>query len=76
MQLKQYLKKEKHTQMSFLDEIEMATDVKIPQSTLAKWITGVRIPRKEEMLIIYNVTGGKVQPNDFYGVTPPIWSKD
>lgn len=54
----------------------MAKGIKVPQGTLAKWILGVRIPRKEEMLIIYDVTEGKVQPNDFYGVTPPIWSKE
>ena len=54
----------------------MAKGIQVPQGTLAKWILGARIPRKEEMLIIYEVTHGKVQPNDFYGITPPIWSKD
>tara|TARA_R110000868_G_scaffold12996_1_gene61180 strand:- start:392 stop:622 length:231 start_codon:yes stop_codon:yes gene_type:complete len=76
MKLKNYLLHNKHTQRSFIEEIEMAKGIKVPQGTLAKWILGVRIPRKEEMLIIYDVTEGKVQPNDFYGVTPPIWSKE
>jgi len=68
MKLKEYLKFEKHTQKSFINLIEMATGNKIPQSTLAKWITGVRIPRKNDMIIIYKVTEGEVQPNDFYEI--------
>jgi len=71
MKLKEYLKTNKHTQMSFIEEVEMATGIKIPQGTLAKWITGIRIPRKEEMLILYSVTEGKVVPNDFYGIRTP-----
>ena len=71
MKLKEYLKVNKHTQMSFIEEVEMATGTKIPQGTLAKWITGIRIPRKEEMLILYSVTEGEVVPNDFYGIRPP-----
>lgn len=76
MKLKQYLQKNKHTQLSFIDEIEMARGIKIPQGTLAKWVLGARIPRKQEMKMIFEMTGGKVQPNDFYDITPPIWSKD
>ena len=48
----------------------MATGQKIPQGTLAKWILGVRIPRKDEMHLIFNITEGQVQPNDFYGIDP------
>ncbi len=66
MKLKKYLEKEKHTQMSFIDQIEMAKGIKIPQGTFAKWITGSRIPRKKEMLILLDITEGNVQPNDFY----------
>ena len=66
MHLRDYLKNQKHTQMSFIDLVEMATNVRIPQGTLAKWVTGTRIPRKEEMQIIYKVTEGSVQPNEFY----------
>tara|TARA_R100000152_G_C6702203_1_gene131506 strand:+ start:536 stop:739 length:204 start_codon:yes stop_codon:yes gene_type:complete len=66
MQLKEYLIKTNQTQMSFIKEIEKQKDIKIPQSTLAKWITGVRIPRKKEMIVLKEVTKGKVQPNDFY----------
>jgi|TARA_R100000734_G_C3266790_1_gene63836 hypothetical protein len=71
MKLKEYLKNTEHTQMSFIDEVEMATGHKIPQGTIAKWILGVRIPRKSEMLLLYEVTEGQVQPNDFYGIQTP-----
>ena len=67
--LKEYLEIQEHTQMSFIDEIEMAKGIKVPQGTLAKWILGARIPRKKDMLLLYEVTEGKVQPNDFYDVT-------
>ena len=66
MQLKEYLKSKNYTQMSFIQEIETQRNVRIPQGTLAKWITGVRIPRKKEMILLVEVTNGKVQPNDFY----------
>jgi hypothetical protein len=66
MQLKEYLKSKNYTQMSFIKEIENERNVRIPQGTLAKWITGVRIPRKKEMILLVEVTDGKVQPNDFY----------
>ena len=51
MKLKEYLKQNNHTQMSFIEQIEMATDMRIPQGTFAKWITGSRIPRKRKLLI-------------------------
>jgi transcriptional regulator with XRE-family HTH domain len=76
MKLQKYLKKHNFTQQSFIDLIEMAKDVKIPQSTLAKWILDIRIPRKEEMLILYEITEGEVQPNDFYGIKPVNYVQD
>ena len=66
MQLKEYLRYKGLTQMSFIQEIETQRNVRIPQGTLAKWITGIRIPRKKEMLVLKDVTNGQVQPNDFY----------
>jgi len=69
MKLQEYLKKEKHTQQSFIDLVEMAKGVKIPQSTFAKWVLDIRIPRKKEMLILYDITERQVQPNDFYGIS-------
>ena len=66
MKLRKYLKNNNYTQMSFIKEIEEERNVHIPQGTLAKWITGIRVPRKKEMLILMDVTNGQVEPNDFY----------
>jgi len=66
MKLQEYLKINNHTQMSFIKEIHDKEKVRIPQGTLAKWITGVRIPRKREMLLLIRITEGLVTPNDFY----------
>tara|TARA_B100000085_G_scaffold178369_1_gene162695 strand:- start:2434 stop:2670 length:237 start_codon:yes stop_codon:yes gene_type:complete len=68
MELKEYLQENKLTQSLFIEDVRKKKGVRIPQGTLAKWITGVRIPRKTELLLINEVTGGKVQPNDFFGV--------
>lgn len=68
MLLRDYLQKENLTQMKFIDLCEMATGKIIPQGTLAKWILGVRIPRKSEMEMLYMITDGEVQPNDFYNL--------
>tara|TARA_Y100000114_G_scaffold30732_1_gene26322 strand:- start:669 stop:872 length:204 start_codon:yes stop_codon:yes gene_type:complete len=66
MQLKEYLQKKKYTQKAFINLVKEETGHSIPQGTLAKYILGVRIPRKKEMVIIHSVTKGKVSPNDFY----------
>lgn len=66
MNLKDYLVDKNTTQNSFIEEIEKEHGTKIPQGTLAKWVTGVRIPRKKEMQIITKATKGKVTANDFY----------
>ena len=68
MELKEYLQEKELTQSSFIEDVRKKKGIRIPQGTLAKWITGVRIPRKTELLLINEVTGGKVQPNDFFGV--------
>lgn len=45
-------------------------------SALRKWFSGERIPRKDQMERIAEVTGGKVLPNDFYDIAqPPIDSE-
>lgn len=66
MLLKQYLKEKKYTQKSFLSVIQRSYGVQIPQATFAKWVTGVRIPRENEIRILYKATEGKVDPNSFY----------
>lgn len=44
-------------------------------SALRKWFSGERIPRKDQMERIAEVTGGKVLPNDFYDISPPAESE-
>ena len=68
MKLKNYLHKENLTQHEFIKIIEDNSGKKIPQGTLAKWITGMRIPRKDEVKLIYEVTAKLVEPNDFYDI--------
>ena len=67
MKLSEFLKQEGFTQKSFIEHVEIAKGIRI-QGTLAKWILDKRIPRKEEMLVIFSITNGLVQPNDFYGL--------
>jgi hypothetical protein len=66
MKLKKYLSLFGLKQNEFLDRVFKITGKKIPQSTLAKWISGIRVPRKEEILIIKEATEGLVEPNDFF----------
>ena len=68
MKLKNYLHKENLTQHEFIKIIEDNSGKKIPQGTLAKWITGMRIRRKDELKLIYEVTDKLVEPNDFYDI--------
>tara|TARA_Y100000592_G_scaffold81750_1_gene129748 strand:+ start:688 stop:906 length:219 start_codon:yes stop_codon:yes gene_type:complete len=66
MKLKEYLINNSMTQKDFIQEIQTKHNKKIPQGTLAKWILGIRIPRKDDMLKIYETTNRKVTPNDFF----------
>ena len=66
MNLQTFLQQNKYTQNRFISEVYVATGHKFPQGTLAKYILGQRIPRKREMLIIYEFTNGLVDPNSFY----------
>ncbi len=66
MHLKTYLTSRHKTQSAFIEDVYVKTGHRLPQGTLAKYLIGQRIPRKKEMLIIYEVTDGCVEPNDFY----------
>ena len=52
----------------------ISKELNLNEATVTKWKYEGVIPRKEEMIKIYNFTDGKVTPNDFYGVrdTNPI----
>lgn len=45
-----------------------ARKLDICESTVTKWKYNDVIPRKEEMLKIYEFTNKRVSPNDFYGI--------
>lgn len=40
----------------------------VSKGAFRKWLSGERIPRKDQMEKIFEVTGGKVTPNDFYEI--------
>jgi arginine repressor len=69
MKLKEYLSNNNFTQQQFVDYVEKKQNIKIPQSTLAKWVTGIRIPRKKEMELLFFITEGNVEPNDFFNIS-------
>ena len=69
MKLGTWLKDNNHTHNTFVNyAYEKGASFSI--HALAKWCRGVRIPRKEEMQIIYDLTDGNVTPNDFYNLKP------
>tara|TARA_Y100001972_G_C7522360_1_gene263461 strand:+ start:501 stop:704 length:204 start_codon:yes stop_codon:yes gene_type:complete len=66
MKLAAYLLENKLTQNQFLDLLYEKTGTRLSQGGLSKYIKGQRTPRKAEMIKIYEITKGEVQPNDFY----------
>lgn len=65
MKLKDWLKENKFTQNDLVD-IFANNDLSITQGCVTKWVNDKRIPRKKEMLLLKNISKGKVMPNDFY----------
>jgi len=45
---------------------EFAELVGADQATVSRWRRGLTTPGPEDMLRIYEVTGGEVDPNSFY----------
>tara|TARA_R100001510_G_C7648604_1_gene205966 strand:+ start:750 stop:953 length:204 start_codon:yes stop_codon:yes gene_type:complete len=66
MKLKEFLQENNYTQNKFIDAVQEETGHRFSQGGLAKYIIGVRIPRKKEMGVIHSFTKGEVSPNDFY----------
>ena len=52
MELKDYLKTNKITQIKFV-ELLAENNLEITQGAINKWVNGDRIPRKKEMSIIF-----------------------
>jgi len=46
-------------------QAEFAVMVGSVQSTVSRWSAGMDVPNPTAMQKIYDVTGGKVSPNDF-----------
>lgn len=61
MKLADYLLLRDETQAAFGERLRE----KRPQSTIQKWASGKRMPRKDELADIYEASGGLVTPNDF-----------
>lgn len=47
----------------------IAKELQVNNATVTKWKYNNVIPRKPDILKIYEFTDGKVTPNDFYGVS-------
>lgn len=60
MNIKDWIEKEKKTQQ------EVADALGVTQCLVSLWCNGERLPRPENMQKIMDLTGGEVQPNDFY----------
>ncbi len=67
MKINEWLKKEQLTHAEFLNICNKQGMV-ISHSALAKWCRGHRIPRLQEMNVIYKSTNGEVTANDFYNL--------
>ena len=66
MKLSAWLKENKMTQKQFLEIAANSHSANFSTHALVKWCSGQRIPRPEDMKVIYNATEGNVSPNDFY----------
>lgn len=49
-----------------LSKAQFALQMGLTERAIRMWIDGDRIPAKNQMLEIFEATGGKVKPNDFY----------
>ena len=62
MRFEDFLKEEQ------LSIARFSKKIGISEATVTKWRYCNVIPSKEGMLKVYEVTEGKVSPNDFYGI--------
>lgn len=59
-QLKKWLKEKNMTGAQFAELLGVA------QAAVSMWLTGERFPSRRNIQKIVELTGGEVQPNDFY----------
>ena len=60
MKIEEWMQRENKTQQ------EVADALGVSQGVVSLWLKGERLPRPENMQKIVELTGGEVQPNDFY----------
>lgn len=60
MKLSEYLHHEKLTAREFADLIGVTSEA------VRLYLAGRRVPRPKQMAAIFDATGGKVRPNDFF----------
>lgn len=53
---------------------EFATRIGRSSESVRRYVNGDRIPDKETMPLIADVTSGVVTANDFFGITPGAYS--
>lgn len=49
---------------------QFAAEIKSTAASLSRYERGGRIPNRETMRRIHEISGGKVTANSFYGLTP------
>ncbi len=69
MYIDDWLSKHKVSQVEFCNRYFEVSGNTLTQGAISKWANNERIPRREEMQVIFTLTKGKVQPNDFYNLT-------
>ena len=73
MKLGIWIKENGLTQESFV-EYSRAKGAGFSRHAVAKWCSGARVPRPDEMRRIYELTMRQVGPNDFYGLQSDLKS--
>lgn len=49
---------------------ELGKSLGVSSETIRRWESGLRIPERDKMVLIYIRTGGIVEPNSFYDLPP------
>lgn len=70
MRLDGYLKRKGLSSEAFAAQLSAHLCSKVSRVTVSQYRNGARIPRREQMIAIYELTGGEVDPNSFYDLPP------
>ena len=58
----------KYFELSTVDRKQFAENLGVHLDTVYKWERGERLPRREMLRQIFDITGGAVTANDFVGI--------